>query len=112
MFKALLTIRGIQFAPDGGYRCTFPAWTGDFNAACLTGQISASGSRETRSRPAPGIAKKLAAGGTPPPGIAKRFPAATVTPTLDTTETETGGAASAADASSPDNTTSSVDLLV
>ena len=60
----------------------------------------------------PGIAKKLAAGGTPPPGIAKRFPAATVTPTLDTTETETGGAASAADASSPDNTTSSVDLIV
>ena len=25
MFKALLTIRGIQFAPDGGYKCTFPA---------------------------------------------------------------------------------------
>ena len=60
----------------------------------------------------PGIAKKLAAGGTPPPGIAKRFPAAIVPPTPDATETETGGGAPAADASSPDNTTTSVDLLV
>jgi hypothetical protein len=39
----------------------------------------------------PGIAKKLAAGGSVPPGIAKRFPAATAQ-TSETTGTQTGGA--------------------
>jgi hypothetical protein len=58
----------------------------------------------------PGIAKKLAAGGTAPPGIAKRFPAATVK-TSDTTETQTGGVTPPADTSSQDSTPS-VDLLV
>jgi hypothetical protein len=60
----------------------------------------------------PGIAKKLDAGGTPPPGIAKRFPAATITPTSDMSGTETSSGTQTGNASSQDDTTSTVDLLI
>ena len=54
----------------------------------------------------PGIAKKLANGGSVPPGIAKRFPAAK----SDTTNAQTD-VVTPADTSSQDSTTS-VDILV
>jgi hypothetical protein len=59
----------------------------------------------------PGIARKLAAGGTPPPGILKRFPAATPTPepTPPAPDAVSGAGIPNSDGSS--NTTPSIDIV-
>ena len=59
----------------------------------------------------PGIAQKLAAGGTPPPGILKRFPAATPTPQPTPPAPDAVSDAGMQDPDGSPNTTPSIDIV-